>query len=111
MQRYWVTFPQYAGPSHLPHLRSSKDTEGQVQAKAAGWGKLDLVVVQRTVREDVLLNGCLHRALQGEAVNSSVTFAALALWRRLLRQTPTHRSCFMETVSIHCVENGLEFFL
>lgn len=36
--------------------------ESQVQAKASGGGELDLVVVQRTVREDILLNGCLHRA-------------------------------------------------
>lgn len=36
--------------------------EGQVEAKASGGGKLDLVVVQRTVREDILLDGCLHWA-------------------------------------------------
>lgn len=36
--------------------------EGQVQANASGGEKLDLVVVERTVGEDILLDGCLHRA-------------------------------------------------
>lgn len=98
-------------PHNLPHLGSSKDTEGQVQTKASGWGKLDLVVVQRTVREYILLNGCLHRALQTEAVNSTVAFICSSTIGRLLRQTPTHRPCSMETVSIRCGENGLELFL
>lgn len=50
----------------FPPFRTPKDTEGQVQAKAPSGGELDLVVVQRAVREDTLLNGCLHRALQRE---------------------------------------------
>lgn len=69
--------PQGASTHNLPHPGPPKDTESQVQAKASSGGKLDLVVVQRTVREDILLNGCLHRALQREvgwwAVNSTVT--------------------------------------
>lgn len=50
-----------------PHPGPPKDTEGQVQAKASGGRTLDLVVVQRTVREDILLDGRLHRALKREA--------------------------------------------
>lgn len=69
----WVTFHRMLATHNLPHLGPSKDTEGQIQAQASSRGKLDLIVVQRTVREDILLNGCLHRALQREGVGSMVT--------------------------------------
>lgn len=52
-------------PASLP-MEPAKDTEGQVQAKAPGGWKLDLIVVQRAIREHVLLDGCLHRALWRE---------------------------------------------
>lgn len=42
----------------------TKDTESQVQTKAPGSRELDLVVVQRTVGEHTLLDGCLHRTLR-----------------------------------------------
>lgn len=46
-----------------PTAGPTKDTEGQVQAKAPGCGELDLVVVQRAVGEHALLDGRLHRVL------------------------------------------------
>lgn len=47
-------------------MGSAKDTEGQVQAQASGGGELDLIVVQGAIRDQVLLDGCLHRALWRE---------------------------------------------
>lgn len=70
--RHWLLRDE--AQSKVEHI-VFKWIEGQVQAKASGRGKLDFVVVQRTVREDILLNGCLHRALQREAVNSTETFS------------------------------------
>lgn len=54
-----------ATPASLP-MGSAKDTEGQVQAEAPGGRELDLIVVQRAIRDHVLLDGCLHRALWRE---------------------------------------------
>lgn len=54
-----------ATPASLP-TGPAKDTEGQVQAKAPGGGELDLIVVQRAVREHTLLDGRFHRALWGD---------------------------------------------
>ena len=75
---------------HLPHLGSPKDTEGQVQANASGGRKLDLVMVERTVGEDILLDGCLHRALQREAGRweaTSTVPSAVTASGELLRHT------------------------
>lgn len=69
-------------------MEPAKDTESQVQAKAPGGRKLDLIVVQGAIREHVLLNGCLHGALWREGGRFTGT-----LWLGASRGAALRESC------------------